>query len=63
MAEIVNLRTARKRAERNKNARQTDANRMAHGTSRHQRQVDAASRDKAARDLDGHKRGGGDNNK
>ena len=56
MAEIVNLRRARKakdRAEKNKAA---DANRVAHGTPKTLRELNKARTDKAQRDLDAHKK-------
>lgn len=52
MAEILNLRTARKRAERAKAAKRAAENRVRHGMSKTERQrIDAEGR-KAARDLD-----------
>jgi hypothetical protein len=59
-AEIVNLRTARKRAQRNKDEKAADAQRIAHGTPKALRQEIEARRDKATRDLDGHHRGPAD---
>ena len=55
MAELVNLRAARKRAKRLKDARDAEANRLAHGQPKHVRKLDAARRAKAVRDLDRHR--------
>lgn len=56
MADIINLRTARKQAERQKNEKQAEANRLAHGISRKDRARADASREAADRLLDGHRR-------
>jgi hypothetical protein len=56
MAEIINLRRARKdkaRAEKDKTAQ---ANRVAHGTPKALKKLERAKADKAARRLDGHKK-------
>lgn len=56
MAEIVNLRRARKaRARADKEAQAAD-NRLRFGVSRQDRQAGANERDKAERHLDGHQR-------
>ena len=55
-AEIVNLRTARKRARRGKDEKEASARRVTHGTPKALRQEIEARRGKAARDLDGHRR-------
>ena len=60
MAELVNLRTARKRAKREQDARDAEANRLVHGQPKHVRKLAAAQRTKAARDLDRHRLEGGD---
>lgn len=60
MAELVNLRTARKRAQRQQDDRRADANRLAHGQPKHSRKLQAAQRTKASRDLDRHRIEGGD---
>jgi hypothetical protein len=55
-AEIVNLRHARKakaKAEKDKSA---EANRIKHGTPKKLRDLAEARREKAARDLDAHKK-------
>jgi hypothetical protein len=55
MAEIVNLRLARKRARRRAEENRTDAQRLAHGIRKSERELIKARSDKAARDIDGHK--------
>ncbi|HEY6995691.1 MAG TPA: DUF4169 family protein [Xanthobacteraceae bacterium] len=55
MGDIVNLRRARKRAERRLAEREAAANRLLHGRSKAEREL-AAKRDaKARRDLDRHR--------
>ena len=54
MAEILNLRTARKRAERRREDTEAAANRVAHGVPAADRQRAAIRRDKAAHDLSQH---------
>ena len=56
MADIVNLRTARKRKARAADARVADDNRLRHGTPKAVRQAAEAERTDAARKLDGLKR-------
>jgi hypothetical protein len=56
MSEVVNLRLARKRAERRKKEDAATAQRIAHGTPKVLRQEADAQRVKAKRDLDGHRR-------
>ncbi|MCD1643256.1 DUF4169 family protein [Aurantimonas coralicida] len=56
MADIVNLRTARKRKARADDARVADDNRVRHGTPKAVRQAAEAERSDAARKLDGLKR-------
>jgi hypothetical protein len=55
MAEIVNLRAARKRAKRKQDENRAAAQRAAHGSSKTSRQEFTARRDKAVRDLDAHR--------
>jgi hypothetical protein len=55
MAEVVNLRTARKRAQRRQDQVRADANRLAHGVSKNQRKLTAAQQAKAVSDLDQHR--------
>lgn len=52
MAELINLRTARKRAKRQRDNGRAEVNRLAHGQPKHLRQLDRARREKADRDLD-----------
>ena len=56
MAEIVNLRMARKRAGRKQEETAADASRLAHGIAKRERQASKAQRDKAVRDLEQHRR-------
>ncbi len=55
MAEPVNLRTARKRAQRRQDERTAEVNRLAHGQPKHLRKLESARGAKAVRDLDRHK--------
>ena len=55
MAELVNLRTARKRAKRQQDDRRADANRLAHGQPKRSRKLEAAQQAKASRDLERHR--------
>jgi hypothetical protein len=55
MADVVNLRTLRKRAERENDERVAQANRLSHGQSKHLRTLNDARQAKASRDLDGHR--------
>lgn len=61
MADIINLRTARKQAERQKNEKRAEANRLAHGVSRNDRTRADADRELTGRHLDGHRRDDGGN--
>jgi F0F1-type ATP synthase membrane subunit b/b' len=56
MAEFVNLRQARKRAERRKDEANAAKERVAHGTPKSLLNEIEARRGKAKRDLDGHRR-------
>lgn len=56
MAEIVNLRRARKAKARTVAATQADANRLAFGRTKAERQAAAADADRTRRLLDGAKR-------
>ncbi len=58
MADTINLRQARKRAERAKREREAEQNRLVHGEPKHLQQRKAEV-DKAARDLAGHGRSRG----
>lgn len=55
MAELVNLRTVRKRARRERDEARAGANRIAHGQPKAVRQLAEAQRTKVERDLDGHR--------
>ncbi|MBV5257938.1 DUF4169 family protein [Synechococcus moorigangaii CMS01] len=56
MAELVNLRTARKRKAKEAADRHAAANRAAFGQTKAEKQKRKAETDKAARELDGKKR-------
>lgn len=55
MADVVNLRTARKQAKRQDNEQHAQLNRLAHGQPKYLRKLDDAKQDKAGRDLDRHR--------
>jgi phage terminase small subunit len=55
MAELVNLRTARKQAKRRQSEQRADGNRLAHGQPKHLRKLHDEQQAKAARELDGHR--------
>ena len=55
MAEIVNLRTARKQAERRLAEQEAARNRLAHGRSKAERALERAQRKKARHVLDQHR--------
>jgi Domain of unknown function (DUF4169) len=54
MAEIINLRRARKRMVRQQDARRAVGNRLAHGRSKAERKLAEARSGKARRDLEQH---------
>ncbi len=56
MAEVINLRQAKKALARAKDRAQGNANAAKFGLTKAQRQAEAAARDKAARHLDDHQR-------
>jgi hypothetical protein len=60
MAEIVNLRRARKQRARQVAEKQAEQNRLTFGRSKAERLVTEAERDKAAQALDGHRLPGDD---
>ena len=60
MAELVNLRSFRKRAKRKQDEARANANRLAHGQPKGARESAAAQEAKANRDLDGHRIDKGD---
>ena len=55
MADVVNLRTARKRAQKQQAEKNAAANRLAHGKPKYDRKLDEGRRAKAERDLNGHR--------
>jgi hypothetical protein len=55
MAEIVNLRRARKQRARQDAQTQAQQNRLSFGRTKAERQITEATREKAARDLEGHR--------
>lgn len=55
MAELVNLRNARKRAQRRQDDQAAHANRLAHGQPKHLREREDAQQTKASHDLDRHR--------
>ena len=55
MAEIVNLRTARKRAKRQEAAQTAASNRLAHGRSKAERTLEQSRSDKASKTLAQHR--------
>jgi hypothetical protein len=56
MAEIVNLRQARKAKARAEKEQTAAENRRLHGRTKADKQAEKAIKDKARRNLDGHKR-------
>ncbi|XBQ15351.1 MAG: DUF4169 family protein [Oceanicaulis sp.] len=57
MTKPINLRQARKRKAREDKAKTAQANRIAHGTPKPVRDLEAARRDRLTKLVDGHKRG------
>ena len=55
MGDIVNLRRARKKAERQFAEQKASANRLLHGRSKAERELEAKRDAKAGRDLDRHR--------
>jgi hypothetical protein len=55
MAEIINLRIARKRADRQRSTKRAAAARVSHGMSKAERVLAKANRDKIRRELDKHR--------
>ena len=55
MGDIVNLRRARKKAERQAAERRAAANRLLHGRSKTERELETARGAKDRRDLDRHR--------
>lgn len=54
MGDVINLRKARKKIERQLDQRQAAANRLLHGRSKAKRNEEAARKAKARRDIDQH---------
>lgn len=55
MADVVNLRVVRKRAQRQQAEKDASKDRLAHGRPKSERKLDAVRRVKASRDLDFHR--------
>ena len=55
MGDLVNLRQARKRRDRERAATAAAENRAVHGMTRTERRKTEAEREKAARELDAHR--------
>jgi hypothetical protein len=55
MTKPINLRQARKRKAREAKAKQAETNRVAHGTPKSIRDLEAARRETLAKQVDGHK--------
>ena len=60
MAEIVNLRQARKRRARAEKDAQAEQNRLSFGRTKAEREASAAKAELEARRLEGHRRDGGE---
>ena len=56
MADLINLRRARKAKAKVEKDKAADANRITHGTPKNLRDLAKARTDKAAHDLDAHKK-------
>ena len=63
MAEIVNLRRVRKQRARQDAEAQAQQNRISFGRTKAERSLTEAERDKATRQLDGHRLDGDDGGK
>jgi hypothetical protein len=55
MGDVVNLRTARKQSKRRRAEKEAAANRLAHGRSKAQRDLQQRRRDQAQKSLDQHR--------
>lgn len=60
MAELVNLRRARKQRERDANRKSAEANRLAFGRTKAERQLTEARNALAEKRIEGHRREGSD---
>ena len=55
MADVVNLRAARKRSQKKQAEKNAAQNRLAHGRPKSQRKLEVARGDKVCRDLEMHR--------
>ena len=62
MGDVLNLRLARKKRDRQREADNAAARRLLHGRSKAERKLEGAQRDKSASNLDGHRIGSGEAN-
>jgi hypothetical protein len=62
MGDVFNLRLARKKRARQRNADNAAARRLFHGRSKAERKLEGAQRDKSSINLDGHWLGSGEAN-
>jgi hypothetical protein len=60
MADLINLRTARKQAQRRRAEQKAASNRLAHGRPKTERTLERLRSEKGKRDLDGHRIDAGD---
>ena len=60
MAELINLRRARKAKDKSEKAKTAEANRVLHSTPKALRNLQKARKDKADQGLSGHKLGKGE---
>ena len=60
MAELINLRRARKARDKAAKEKTAEANRVLHGTPKHLRKLSDAQKDKADQRLSGHRLEKGD---
>ncbi len=62
MGDVFNLRLARKKRDRQRDADNAAAHRLSHGRSKAERKLEGAQRDKSSNNLDGHWLGSGEAN-
>jgi hypothetical protein len=55
MADLINLRTARKQAQRRRAEQKAASNRLSYGRPKTERTLDRSRSEKDKRDLDGHR--------
>jgi hypothetical protein len=55
MGDVINLRTARKQAQRRRGEQQAASNRLAHGRPKTERTLEQSRSKKAKRELDAHR--------